>query len=101
MPLRNRLGSRTFLNEGETINSIKGQESKKIIQNVVEGIVFLIYESISAGGNYFGNNQIIWAKFNINELNEEFPMLYESFKITTVTIEASNYNNSVHFPVGY
>ena len=68
-----------------------------IIQSVVKGTDFLIYEAIKAGGYNFGNNQIIWAKFNNNELNEEFPMLYESFNTTTVIIEASNYYNSVQF----
>ena len=62
---------------------------------VVKGTNFLIYEAIIAGGYDFGNNQIIWAKFNNNELNEEFSMHYESFNTTTVIIEASNYYNSV------
>ena len=53
---------------------------------------FSFYEAIAAGGYNFGNSQIIWYKFNNNELNEEFPMLYESFNTTKVIIEASNYS---------
>ena len=65
------------------------------MQRVVKGANFLIYEASTASGYNFGNNQIIWAKLNNNELNEEFPMLYESFNTTTVIIESSNYYNSV------
>ena len=52
---------------------------------------------ITAGGYNFGNNQNIRAKFSNNELNEDFPVLYENFNTTAVVIEASNYNNSVQF----
>ena len=66
-----------------------------IIQSVVKGTDFLFYEAVTAGGYYFGNNRIFWAKFNDNELNDEFPMLFKSYNTTTVIIEASNYYNSV------
>ena len=68
-----------------------------IIQSVVKGTDFHCYEVIIAGGYKFGNNQIIWAKFNKNELNGEFPMLYESFNANTVVIEAKKYNSGVQF----
>ena len=71
-----------------------------VIQSVVKGTDFLIYEAITAGGYNIGNNQIILAKYNNNELNEEFPKLYENFNTLTVIIEASNYYyNSVQFLV--
>ena len=64
-----------------------------------QGTDFLIFKAITAEGYKFGNNQSIWAKFNNNDVNEEFPLLHEYFNTTTVIIEASNYYNSVQFMI--